>query len=282
MFTLIAENEYGEQLELTHNTAYSISSIDGIDPPDATINTTHNAGEDGNVFNSSYIGERTITITLAINAPAENNRINLYHYFKSKRAVRLYYTNSTRNVYIDRYVQTVGIAYFDRKQTAQIVIKCPRPLFNSATGNINEFSSIESLFEFPFSIAEAGIEFSSLNIGEEKDIINGGDVETGVQITIRMLGSVTTPKIYNVETNEFFIINGTYTAGDVITINTVRGQKQVTLLSNGVTSNLIGQLEEGSTWFTLIPGDNVFTTAANAQPENMLITFTITDLFEGV
>ena len=34
MFTLIAENEYGEQLELTNNPAYVIKSIAGLDPPD--------------------------------------------------------------------------------------------------------------------------------------------------------------------------------------------------------------------------------------------------------
>lgn len=40
MFTLIAENKYGQQLELTHNDAYVITNIDGLDPPDAVINTT--------------------------------------------------------------------------------------------------------------------------------------------------------------------------------------------------------------------------------------------------
>ena len=85
MFTLIAENKYGEQLELTHSEAYVITNIDGIDPPEAVINSTRNAGADGSVFNSAYVDNRVITITLAINAPAELNRINLYKYFKSKQ-----------------------------------------------------------------------------------------------------------------------------------------------------------------------------------------------------
>ena len=86
MFTLIARNQYGQQLELTHNDAYSIKSIDGLDPPEAVINTTHNAGLDGSVYNSAYMSDRVITITLAIEGPAEENRINLYKYFKSKFA----------------------------------------------------------------------------------------------------------------------------------------------------------------------------------------------------
>lgn len=293
MYTLIVENKYGERLELTHNPSYSIKEINGIDPPDAMINTTHRAGEDGFVFNSSYIGERTITITLAINYPVERNRINLYKYFKSKTAVRVFYKNATRDVYIDGYVQTFGVAYFDQKQTAQIVIKCPRPLFNGTSSLIQEFVNIEDLFEFPFEVPieyddqeqeyyVEGIPFSEIILGVEKSIINSGDVETGVVITIQINGAVVTPKIYNVDNGEYIIINDTFADGDIITINTIRGQKEITLFSDGVVTNLIGKLESGSTWFQLNPGDNIFTVDADTLPENMLVTFTVVDQYEGV
>lgn len=282
MYTLIVQNKYGEQLELTHNPAYSITEIDGIDPPDANINTTRNAGADGAVFNSAYMNVRTITITLSINAPAESNRINLYKYFKSRFPVRLYYSNATRNVYIDGYVKSMPINFFNKKQTAQIVIECPQPLFNGDTASIQEFASVDSLFEFPFSIPEAGIEFSTLSAYVEKSIINNGDIDTGCVISIKALGQVVTPKIYNVETSESFILNVTLAAGDEITINTRRAEKSVTLLSNGVTTNIVGSLAEGSTWFQLSPGDNVFTIDADALPENMLVTFTLIDQYEGV
>lgn len=282
MFTLIVQNKYGEQLELTHNPAYSITEIDGIDPPDATINTTRNAGADGSVYNSAYMNNRTITITLAINSPAEVNRLTLYKYFKSKFGVRLFYQTKSRNVYIDGYVQSMAVSFFDRKQMAQIVIFCPLPLFNGSNDSVQEFSSVESLFEFPFSIPEAGIEFSELSQYVEKSIINNGDVDTGVIINIKALDEVETPKIYNVETGESMIIDITLSEGDEIAINTKQGEKSVSLISNGVTTNIIGNLAEGSTWFKLVPGDNVFTIDADAMAENMFVTFTITDQYEGV
>lgn len=285
MFTLIAENQYQEQLELTHNPAYTITDIDGIDPPDALINTTHNAGADGSEYNSAYVNNRQITITLVVNAPAEVNRINLYKYFKSKFPVRLYYTNASREVFIDGYVQNISVGYFDKKQTIQIVIFCPKPYFNGVSDSVQEFASVIALFEFPFSnesITENKITFSELLIGLEKSIINNGDVTTGVIITIQATGQVVNPKIYNVETRESLILNVTLKDGDLITINTRQSEKAITLLRDGVTSNLIGSLEQGSTWFTLQPGDNVFTTAADTLVENMLVTFTITDQYEGV
>lgn len=282
MYTLIVENKYGQQLELTHNPAYEISNIDGIDPPDAVMNTTHNAGFDGSVFNSSYMDNRTITITLCINSPAEENRINLYRYLKSKFPVKVMYRNEHRDVYINGYVQSLQIAFFNKKETVQIVIFCPLPCFNGAEDSVQEMSSIEPLFEFPFSIAEEGVPFSELVIGQEKSIINNGDVETGVLITVHAYGNVSTPKIYNVDTNEFMIFDVDMVEGDEITINTRQGEKSVRMNHEGTVTNIIGKMRYGSSWFLLKPGDNIFTTAADDGVENMLVTFTIINQYEGV
>ena len=112
MYTLIAENKYGEQLEITNNPRYVITDIDGLYPPEGVINTTQVANMDGSVFNSSHINDRVITITMAINGPAEANRLLLYRYFKTKYPVRFYYKNGVRDVYIDGYVSKFSVEYF--------------------------------------------------------------------------------------------------------------------------------------------------------------------------
>ena len=282
MYTLIVKNKYGEQLEITHNPKYAIANIDGFDPPDSTINTTQDAGQDGSVYNSSRINDRTITITLAVNSPAEDNRIELYQYFKTKFPVRLYYKNGRRNVYIDGYVQSFQVAYFDKKETVQIVVTCPKPLLNGAESNIQEFSSIISSFEFPFSIAEEGIEFSRIELDLEKSIINNGDIETGASINIHAIGTVVNPKIVNETTDEHMFFNLTLHDGDTLIINTRKGEKNITLRSGGEDINKIGSLVIGSKWLTLNPDDNVFMVTADSNPENMVTTFDIIDQFEGV
>lgn len=47
-------------------------------------------------------------------------------------------------------------------------------------------------------------------------------------------------------------------AGDVITINTKKGKKGVTILRDGVTTNIINCLNKNADWFTLTKGDNIF------------------------
>lgn len=283
MFSLIAENQYGQRLELTNNNCYVVQSVEGIDPPDAVINTTRNAGADGSVFNSAYADNRVITITLAINEPAEANRINLYKYFKSKAKVRLFYKNDTRDVYIDGYVQTFPVGFFQKKQVAQITVFCNDPFFKNVDENITDFSAIQPAFEFPFFINEGEpIPFGEILLEQEHNIYNAGDVETGAVFIMRAIGSVTNPVIYNTITNKYFRLNMTMNEGDEIRINTQKKQKSVLLIRNGVTSNIIGNLQSGSTWLQLAPADNVFTTSATANPENLQTYAVINALFEGV
>ena len=284
MYTLIAQNKFGQQLELTHNDAYVIEDIDGLDPPDATINTTRNANADGSVFNSSYVNNRQVIITIAINGPAESNRIQLYKYFKNKYPVRLFYRNNTRQVYIDGYCKNIDINFFNQKQIAQITIVCPQPFFCKSNDTIIDFSSIESLFEFPFSVEDppGDIEFSEILLNQVKNLINTGDVETGLEMYIRALGPLTDPVIYNTETSEYFKLNLSMAKGDEVYINTKKKEKTVEFTHNGATTNILSNLVNGSTWFQLQPGDNLFSATAVSNPENVSVYCIITDLFEGV
>ena len=283
MYTLIVQNKYGQQIELTHNAAYTIYNIEGLDPPDAQINTTHNAGYDGSVFNSAYEKNRLITITMTIESPAESNRIALYKYLKTKMPVRLFYKNGQRDVYIDGTVQSMQINYFQIKQVIQIAILCTEPNFSGKDYDVQEFISVTDAFEFPFSIEEGTpIAFSEITTDQEKSIINSGDLETGVIITIEAIGTVENPKIYDVDDGTFIILNVTMQDGDVITINTRKGEKSVILHRAGTDTNLIGAMQRNSSWIQLQPGDNVFTTSADQLPENMMVTFTVINQYQGV
>jgi hypothetical protein len=284
MYSLIVENKYKQQMELTHNEAYVIESIEGLDPPEAVINTTRNANADGSVYNSSYAKERQIIITLAINAPVEENRIQLYRYFKSKYPVKLYYKNSLRNVFIEGYCKKPLIEFFTKKEIAQITILCPNPFFSGAVNEITDFSTVNPLFEFPFSIEEppGEIEFAEIILDQEKNIRNNGDVETGAVFILKSRGSVVDPVIYNVESNVYFRLNITMQLGDEIYINTKTKQKTVTLTRDGVTTNIIGNLDGGSTWLVFDPGDNIFMATAEESAENLDCYCILTDQFEGV
>ena len=110
------------------------------------------------IYNSATLDARQMILTMAINGPAEENRIALYRYFQTKKTVRLYYSNDNFKVYIDGYVQNMTVDYFGQKQIAQITIICTDPFFHYAVPLETVFGDGDvALFEFPFSAPAAGL-----------------------------------------------------------------------------------------------------------------------------
>ena len=281
-FTLSVETPKGDKITLTQNDKYTIMNVDGLAPPTAAINVAVNANFDGSTYTSSRMGERNIVIQFAIEGNVEQNRIELYKVMRPKAPCRVRYTNNHRNVYIDGYVESFDCNFFNEKEVAQISILCPYPYFSDDMDVDFDFSTITPLFEFPFDIDSDGIEFSTIVLGEEKNIINNGDIETGMLIQFTAAGGVTNPKLINTVTNEKVLVNLSLSAGDVLEINTNRGKKSVKLIHNGVISNQINALDKTSKWLQLEVGDNLFVTDATSGGENLLCNVMYGNLFGGV
>ena len=118
MYTLTVENERGDQLELTHSNNYTVTNVEGLNPPKATINTAVVASFDGSWFSSSRMAERNLVLTIVIENEIERNRLKLYQYFKPKKPCKLYYKNASRDVSIAGYVETLEVSLFDNRQMA--------------------------------------------------------------------------------------------------------------------------------------------------------------------
>lgn len=282
MYTLIVENEKGEQLELTHNEAYDVIKIEGLNPPSATINNTEISGIDGAKFNNSKVNVRNLVIYLNIKSPIEKNRQALYDYFHIKRKVKIYFKNQNRDVYIEGYVETFENDLFENLQQPQISVICPEPFWKAVDNLLVEFSNEISLFEFPFAIEEEGIELSRVNL-ETSKVINNGNVETGAIIELfAATNQILNPTIYNRTTQTYFKVNFNMHEGDIIRINTNQGQKSVALTRGNHTSNIIGNRESGSSWIQLIPGLNEITYDADVGAENLIVNLTLIRKYEGV
>lgn len=282
MIQITVENNRGQKLKLYDDPSYVVTRVDGLNPPTANINTAVTATFDGSSFKSSRVNERNIVIEIVLEGNVENSRLNLYKYFKSKSKVTLYLKTQRRDVYTIGYVENFECNQFEKKQKAQISLICPYPYFIDINSDVNEFSITKDNFEFPFSISAEGIPFSDTIINSTRSIINNGDVESGLIIQLHATSTVLTPKIYNEDTNEYFILNVEMHEGDDIIINTNKGEKGVTHIIDGVTTNVINKVEPGSSWFVIEPGDNIFLYTADEYPENLRCTFVHSDKYGGV
>ena len=282
MYNLTLKNKSGDTLRFNQvGGAFTITEINGLNPADATINTSTMALVDGAKFNSSKVNMRVIDIAFVINAEPSKNRIEVYKVLKSKHAVEVAYKGDYRNVFIEGYVQSVDVDYFAMKQRVTVSILCPSSYFRQAQEMVNELTAIIGAFHFPFSIT-APVPFSYLDNNASLVINNQGDVETGMIIEIYARGSASNPKIYNYVTGEFIGINFNFITGDLITIDTRQGNKAITLLRNGVTSNQFNTLMMGSKWLQLEANESMFVAEAESNFANLNITFRHNNLFEGV
>lgn len=285
MYTAKIETAGGEILTLTgHEAVYQVIDISGLNPPPAQINTSTIVGMDGAVFNSSKLNTRNIVLTVRINGDVEANRLNLYKYFRTKESCTFYYKNGTLDVSIGGYIETVECGLFTNSETAQISILCTYPYFKSIAQVIKDFSHEVAAFEFPFSI----------NIGEPViiseysmtliNVFNASESETGATIEIAVNADVDTIDIKNTTTGEEFALDFAFEAGDYIMINTNIGEKTVTLMRDGAQENLFRALRQGSDFFQLAAGNNVFEYTAGGIVENpnVFIVFKFYNVYRGV
>lgn len=282
MYEFKVKSSEGTIYTLTNNPNYTIYKVDGLEPPQANVNTSNNATGDGSTVNSVRVPIRNLVLYLTIEGDVESNRINLYKYFPYKKPIELYYKNDTRDVYIEGYVERISVGQFDRKQIAQISIICPQPYFKAIDDVVSYFSEISNLFSFPFSIAKEGMEFSAITTNIRKSIINTGEVESGVLIELNAIGTVVKPTIYDVLKRTHITLNFTMEINDKITINTYQGKKSITLTRNGVTTNAMGYMTPDSNWLTLDLGDNVYAYECESGTSDLQITFTTSALYGGV
>lgn len=259
MFVCKIENTKNNILRLTQNESdFQILSVQGLNPPNAQINTSKIAGLDGSKFNSSTMNERNLVIMIKLRGDIEKNRIRLYSFFRSKEWCKFYYKNNSRDVYIEGYVESVECDLFSNKEIIQVSIICPNPYFKGVEEIIDDISKSLEAFEFPFAINVPGIEFSTVNNSKITNIFNDSENETGVIITIDVLDSMSKIQIKGTSTGETFTLNYDFVKNDRITIDTNKGKKSVSLLRNATTINLFSAVEKGSAFFQLDTGDNFF------------------------
>lgn len=283
MFTLKIENANGEIFELTHNTQnYAVISVQGLTPPTTAVNTSVGGLADGSFHTFSRVQQRNIVITVILNGDIEANRQQLYRIFSLKKPCTIYFQNANRNVKTVGYVEVLEGDLFVQREQIQISIICPRPFFEDLYAIYAELSGIMKAFEFPFSITTP-IPFSEIVDHPLVTITNIGQVETGCIMTISFNGPVTGLRIVNSTTQEYFGINYSFQAEDMLTINTVSGQLGVNVVRAGATTDLLNNVTGGSSWFKLPVGPNNFTfDLATGSVLNVEIVFAVANLYGGV
>lgn len=289
------------ELRRPEESGFLIKSIRGLGPAGANINTTEVSTDDGGIFNSARLKQRNIVMVLQFiengYESIEDLRQKTYKYFPEKKYLTFLVETDNRILKTTGYVESNEPDIFSKTEGCSISIICPDPRLYSAgeDGIIDTvFYGIEAAFEFPFennSLEEPLLEFGIIKHQTENVITYTGDSEIGITITIHAIGEATNIKIYNTGTREQMVIDTQkleelteqgILAGDTITIDTRKRHKSITLLRNGIETNILNCLAKGSDWFSLTKGDNIFAYTAESGSSNLQFRISNMIVYDGV
>lgn len=226
---------------------FSLDNKEGFEGVDVIVNTTRHHNQDGEILISKNLNVRNLIIEGAIISKELSDfyllRNKLNSVLNHNVAGTLTYENTVGRFEIDVIPETIVFEKNDWEVPTQgyrITWLALDPYWTDKSEIDAEIpmAKIEPMLTFPLEITP-DFEFSQLIAGDVIEIHNGGDVAVGAVFTINVGGPLVNPRLYNVLTQEYFALNGTFVTGTKLRISTLRGKKRV-------------EQDDGSGWYNIM------------------------------
>lgn len=241
-------NTEGEQIVMSAIPPYRLRSKTGFSSVENVIVSQSNYEQDGESFVSSSLDVRDIELEGKIietdHASMLRLRGELVRIFNPKLSGTIVYENNIGTYQIDVLPELAPTFNESAKtgigQPFLINLKALDPYFTDKSEIDAEIpmARIEPLFSFPLNITNT-FEFAQLIAGDVIEIQNNGHVSVGAVFTINVNGPLVNPRLYNVITQDYFALKGTFMTGTKLRISTVRGKKKV-------------EQNDGDGWFNIM------------------------------
>ena len=242
----------------------AVKNAKGLGPVKAKVSMSDYASMPGTKFTGSRQSSRSIGLDLVFlddTVVVETLRHRSYLYFPVGEKVIVEIETDYRKVKTEGYVESNEPSIWGRDlEGCNVSILCESPYLEAPDVVVYEIASIASAFHFPFTSKESPKEllFGYPFVGDSIIVHNDGEIEAGCIFEIIALKDISNPTIYHPEDNTSFQLLINMDAGDKVIINTKTGQKSAVLKRGKETHNVINYIKEGSVWFSLKPGDTVF------------------------
>lgn len=282
-------NSNNESIELGNAAPFLVLTVDGLGSPQNEIYTQKSPYQDGVTATHSSLGPRNIVLEGTI---IDSNRENRHTYrnkllsvFNPKLNGKLIIDLGGEQRQIDCKVEQAPYFASESGQNHQnfsISLIAPNPYFQDITTTKEEVAIWRGALEFPWEILEEGIELGHREPSLIVNVLNKGDVAAGMKIQFKALATVVNPTLFNVNTREYFKVDRTMEAGEVMTVTTHFQNKRVELNKNGVISNAFNWIDFQSTFLQLDPGDNLLRYDADEGLDNLEVSIYFNPQYLGV
>lgn len=234
-----------------------VSQITGLTPVDFDLFVGDYA-RNGGIYQGRRVGVRNIVMHIDMNPdPALGHTVSGLRKLLSnlfvKNAVRgemvrmVFIDVEGHHVYTEAYTEKFETEIFSKETMVQVSLLCPDPYFNDVSGvNLQDTNGWVSL----------PIEYT-------------GDVEVGLSLELEVVATPTAGTIkVLLDNGQTMTLIHDFASGDVITINTQRGSRGVTLRRGSSTTSILGSLSPDSRWLEVGRRNNVLSTTGLTSATN--------------
>nr|WP_076177915.1 phage tail domain-containing protein [Clostridium botulinum] len=185
---------------------------------------------------------------------------------------------------IEEFNSKLTNVYDDLSFTVDLI--CPNPYWTYVEFNKKQIALWKGDFHFPLVISiNKGITMGHREPSLIVNVLNNGQVKTGMIIEFFARGTLSNPSLFNVNTREFIKINKGMAAGEKFIINTNVGKKKILQNLNGIGTDILNYLDivgGGDTFLQLDVGDNLFRYNADSNLDNLEINIYFSPQYLGV
>lgn len=240
---------------------FVLEDVDGLHPVKATIVSSSFANLDKQEYQSSRRESRDITITIGMEPDYSSQTVSdlrkrLYGYFMPKSPVNLRLVDSDGlEVEINGWVESCEAPLWAKEPQMIVVVRCLDSDFVELDPTVVPGNTVSTVTEF--------------------EINYDGNVDTGIEFVLNVNRTLGAFAIYQTppdNTSRVIEFASSLVAGDILTIGTTPGEKEVVLTHLGVDTSVLWAISPQSNWLTLMPGVNKFRVYATGAA----IPFTIT------
>ncbi|EPY2279508.1 phage distal tail protein [Clostridium sporogenes] len=271
------------------NENYKISNIDGIEYPELELTINSNAHYDGSLVTNKRVNKRYISIQSDYKGEGkEIERESLISFFNPKNKGKLIvdYCGLQRAIEyeVEKFNSKLINVYDDLSFIVDLT--CPNPYWTDIELNKKQIALWKGDFHFPLVIpVNKGITMGHREPSLIVNVLNNGQVKTGMIIEFFARGTLSNPSLFNVNTREFIKINKGMVAGEKFIINTNVGKKKILQELNGATTDILNYLDiigGGDTFLQLDVGDNLFRYNADSNLDNLEVNIYFSPQYLGV
>lgn len=283
---LIYINKLGVEIKLTNSNPIVLTSF--LEDGNVNIQSVKNVNQNGFTYISNTLDAAEKTIELGIIAHDEKeleeckSKINKV-FNPTLGEGWLIYKDDFKELKIKGIVNKLPYFIKTSRTTNKVLINitCNNPFWYGLEEIKNKISLWKENFSFPFEFID------NVQIGEKQEtlvanVLNNGDIETGIIIKFKAKATLENPSLINVNTQEFIKINKVMTPGEEIIINTEYGNKKIENIKDGIITNAINYLDFKSKFLQIQAGYNLFRNNADVGIENLECEIYFTPKYLGV